>query len=263
MSCGQSSITTTQPIVDCIPQPLAIANTDSIRQQIALDSISTLVVGHWRLVRVESGWSAPKTPNGLAELLIDKEGECVVLMDGNWVSSFRLTLSMQWGRVLFASSEHKGAHYLGFTDSAAKHSTRKRPHLGRIGLCGPYLFVSNNMADGQSHTYERATTIEPNIASLTPIVCRDSLSLHSEVQRVKGKVEYRNDLQAYVIDYALEDLPTTHLVGIVCNWPQAKQYIGKTVAFSGKYFQVPKQTNKTKKQETVYYLRITGFHPVE
>ena len=262
-SWGQLEATITQPlIIDCVSPQLPIANSDSVKQRVALDSISPLLVGRWKLIREASGWSSPKTPNWLAELLIDQQGQCVVLIDGNWVSSFRLTLSMKWGRVLFASSEHKGAHFLGFTNPDPRRPARKR-RLGRIDRCGSYLFVSDNAADGRSHTYERVATTEPDITSLTPTVCRDSLSLHSSVMRVNGRVQYRADLHAYIIDYLPGSGSAKHQIGILCNWPQAKEYVGKTVAYSGNYYHRPGELEHPTKEEVIYYLRITGFHPVD
>jgi hypothetical protein len=260
---GQASKDSKEPEIDCLSSVLPITDTDLTSQKAALDSIATLLVGRWKLIKVESGWSGPKTPNWLSELIVDRKGQCVVRVDGNWVSGFQLTLTIERGWFFFTINQHKGSHFLIAPAPISDHYGRKRNNRGRLKLCESLLSLSDNSADGQLYLYERLTHREPNIASLTPISCQDSLSQVEQVQRVKGRVLFRDDLQAYIIDYALADSPFTHLIGIICNWPQAKDYINKTVSYSGKYFGLPDRPKVSGKQEIVYYLRITGFHPIE
>lgn len=235
---------------DCAFSRFPVLETDSTRQRIILDSAAALLVGRWKLVQTESGWSAPRSPGWLAELAIDKQGECVVRIDGNWVSSFNLTPFVRWGFLYFSLNHLKGSLFF--------HTSR--PVTGRFGFCESKMIMSDNRADGELFRYERITTNEPDIASLTPTVCRDSLSLFAEVGRVKGRVEFREELKAYVIRYSAE--AGTDWVGIICNWPQGKEYTGQMLVFSGKYY-TPVKIGKTNEKELIYYLRITGFHPLE
>ncbi len=262
-SWGQASTGSKEPDIDCISSAMPIADTNFISQKVASDSIAALLVGRWKLIRVESGWSAPKTPNWLSELIVDREGQCIVRVDGNWVSSFRLTLTMQWGWFYFAIDQHKGDRFLIASTPSLDSYGRKRNSRGRLKLCESILSLSDNRADGQRYLYERLTRQEPDIASLTPVACRDSLSQVEQVQRVKGTVMFRDDLQAYVIDYVSVDSPSTHLIGIICNWPQAKEYTNRIVNYSGKYFDLPTKNTIDGEQGKVYYLRITGFHQIE
>lgn len=260
---GQASTSLKEREVDCLSSALPIAHTDLISQKAALDSIAALLVGRWKLIKVEDGWSGTKTPNWLSELIVDRKGQCIVRVDGNWISGFQLTLITERGWFFFTIDRHKGARFLITPTSSLDHYERKSNSQGRIKLCESILSLSDNRADGQLYLYERLTHQEPSISSLTPIACRDSLSQVEQVQRVKGTVLFRDDLQAYVIDYSLRDSPFTHLIGIICNWPQAKEYVNKTVSYSGKYFDLPVKNKIDGGQEKVYYLRITRFHPVE
>lgn len=259
ISRGQGSTIPQGAQLDCPNTALPVAAADSSRQKAALDSMATLLVGHWKLTKLDSDWSPIQRPNWFSELVINREGQCVVRLEGNWVSSFQLTLSLERGWIYFTISQLKGARFWlsSIANSGQRsHNPTKPNKRGRLSVCESALFLAG-------YQYERLANQDRMTASLTPIACQDSLSEVKQVQRVKGRVQFRDDLQAYVLDYALDNQFATHVIGLICNWPQAKDYIGQMVSFSGKYFGLPKPVPVSSQPESVYYLRITGFHPLE
>ncbi|SFE29871.1 hypothetical protein [Spirosoma endophyticum] len=66
--------------------------------------------------------------------------------------------------------------------------------------------------------------------------CQDSSHFAMERHEWVGQVHYRGDLQAYVIVYGEPNTFDTERTGVVCNLANAKDWLVKTVTFSGRYF---------------------------
>ncbi|WP_461094507.1 hypothetical protein [Spirosoma gilvum] len=86
--------------------------------------------------------------------------------------------------------------------------------------------------------------------------CRDSSQFAMERHQQVGHVSYRGELQAYVISYGEPNTFDTVRTGLICNLANARQWLGKTVTFSGRYFHarglVPQHAG-----EHIYYLYVT------
>lgn len=86
--------------------------------------------------------------------------------------------------------------------------------------------------------------------------CRDSSQFAMERHQQVGHVSYRGDLQAYVIIYGEPNTFDTVRTGLICNLANARELLGKTVTFSGRYFHtrglVPQHAG-----EHIYYLYVT------
>lgn len=88
--------------------------------------------------------------------------------------------------------------------------------------------------------------------------CRDSSYFAMERHQQVGHVSYRGDLQSYVITYGEPNTFDTVRTGVLCTLANAKDWVGKTVTFSGRYFQVrglmPQHAG-----EHMYYLYVTAI----
>jgi len=88
--------------------------------------------------------------------------------------------------------------------------------------------------------------------------CRDSSHYAMERHQGVGYVRYRGDLQAYVITYGEPNTFDTVRTGIICNLSNARDWVGKTVTFSGRYFHsrglMPQHGG-----EHIYYLYVTAI----
>lgn len=88
--------------------------------------------------------------------------------------------------------------------------------------------------------------------------CQDSTYFVRRVENWKGGVEYRKDLKTYVISYGIPNTWDSQYTGIICNWPQAEKWLGRSVTFSGRYYRAPGVTIRYG-GETIYYLYITAI----
>lgn len=88
--------------------------------------------------------------------------------------------------------------------------------------------------------------------------CRDFSHYAMERHQGVGHVSYRGDLQAYVITYGEPNTFDTVRTGLICNLANAKDWLGKTVTFSGCYFHarglMPQHAG-----EHIYYLYVTAI----
>lgn len=66
--------------------------------------------------------------------------------------------------------------------------------------------------------------------------CQDSTKYFSQVRNYRGTVEYRQDLNTYVISYGVPNTLDSQITLIPCNWPDATKWAGKLVTFSGRYY---------------------------
>lgn len=221
----------------------------SVQHQKDIDSVANLLTGRWRLVRVSSGWTRPRDVAGHTIMTVDQQQRVTVRNDGNWVSSFRFVIRKRWREYVFIRDQLKRSPFLGMSAQ----------DIGGLRLYGDTLLLFDRRADSGAYTFKRVldTVLLPQ---LSPTACADSMSLVHQCQRVKGVVSFRPDLQAHVMTYTISDSTKQTWVGIFCNWPQAGEYIGRMLTFSGKFYQVTKPKTGLK-NETVYYLRLTGLHP--
>lgn len=99
--------------------------------------------------------------------------------------------------------------------------------------------------------------------------CQDSTYFVRQVENIAGTVHYRGDLKAYVIssanpmavhspDTIVCGLVVRSWVGIVCDVPTIADWIGKTVTFSGRYYQAHGVSARDV-AEHVFYLHVTSL----
>ena len=88
--------------------------------------------------------------------------------------------------------------------------------------------------------------------------CRDLSHFAMEQLYQVGQLSYRGDLQAYVITYGEPNTFDTVRTGLICNLVSAREWVGKTVTFSGRYFHAsglrPQHAG-----EHLYYLYVTAI----
>lgn len=67
--------------------------------------------------------------------------------------------------------------------------------------------------------------------------CQDSTYFTHQVRDLVGTVMYRPDLKSYVVSYGIPNTIDSQWTGIVCNCPQIDKWLGKSIIFSGRYYQ--------------------------
>lgn len=90
--------------------------------------------------------------------------------------------------------------------------------------------------------------------------CQDSSSFVGQVHNLKGIVGHRQDLGSYTISYALPDAIDSQYTFILCNWPQAANWLGRSVTFSGRRY-LARGILPTHGGETTLYLYLTAVRP--
>lgn len=99
--------------------------------------------------------------------------------------------------------------------------------------------------------------------------CQRAVYCVQEVASSKGRVEYRPDLEAYVVVSSDPNNPPStptaivcgQWTGILCNWPQASHWVSQSVLFSGKYYQA-RDMRANRGGETVFYLHVNALRNI-
>ena len=127
---------------------------------------------------------------------------------------------------------------------------------------------SSNSATAQQKDIPGVTDITSvtTISSHTPAslvrflnkACQDSAHFIGQVEKLKGWVEHRADLQSYVISYAIENTFDSEVTAIICNWPEAGKWVGRAVTFSGRYYRGPSLLIRHA-GESLVYVHLTSI----
>lgn len=119
-SGGQTLRLSSLPYRICGFKPVYVAEKDSLRKQIVLDSISVLLPGRWQLVEAGAGacFTLPYAPDQYTEMILDGQGYGVVYQGGKLLTSFQLQLSFYQGLVHFIMEETRKPAYFQFFPSS-------------------------------------------------------------------------------------------------------------------------------------------------
>lgn len=129
----------------CHPPRLPLA-LDSLPMQrrLALDSVTRLAVGRWRLTEIKGGWSGGSKSSTLIELQLTKQLEGVIIENGGKPSKCRFTLSTRYGYIR-TTIDGPGASFFNLSPKVK----------GSFRVCDQELIISQHLGDGLAFHFRR------------------------------------------------------------------------------------------------------------
>lgn len=136
----------TDPTVECPFVKLSVG-LDSTGLRLAMDSISKVLSGQWKLVEVAGGWHTARKPSKVVKMLLDSQGRGMIYEEGQRVSTYQLTLNEFYRYMRFSIIEKEGT----FFDFSPKSR-------GYLRLCQQTLILRVNAAEGEAYVFERVSS---------------------------------------------------------------------------------------------------------
>ena len=146
-------------------KPVYIPPSDTLRRQVILDSINTLLIGKWQLIQTEDGgWSSPRTRKQLIEMTIDEQGHTTIYQEHKQVINFQLAAGLNFGYTRCVIDE-PGRDYFKLR-SPIKSSRQGRFPKGEFSypnglrVCDEALVIYAFTSAGPTYIFKRLTPIQ-------------------------------------------------------------------------------------------------------
>lgn len=129
----------------CRPPRLSLA-LDSLptQRRLALDSVTRLAVGRWRLTEIRGGWSGVSKPVTATELQLNEQLEGMLFEGGNQSLKCKFTLSTRYGYVR-TTIDGRGASFFNLSSKVK----------GSFRVCDQELIISQYLGDGLAFCFRR------------------------------------------------------------------------------------------------------------
>ncbi|AUD04157.1 ATP-grasp domain-containing protein [Spirosoma pollinicola] len=145
-SWAQSERPTQSDVWHLCPPPTYSPFSDTLARRATLDSMTIRMAGRWKLIEIGDGWTSPKQPAKLVEVLFDRQGKGIIFEENKRVSHCQLTLHRSYNQIFFKIDQ------LG---QSIFHFPTLSNQGGRIHACEQNLVIGDGKMDGTAFAFRR------------------------------------------------------------------------------------------------------------